>query len=72
MGAEEERCAEAARLQRIDEAFEKGDLSALRAAVDDASAIPNGQMPITVGSCLVYAPVAKAVLRRCAAPARQV
>jgi len=40
---------------KIDEAFLKGDLEALRAAVDDPDAIPNGQMPITVGSCLVYA-----------------
>jgi len=55
MGPEEDRCAEAATLQRIDEAFQKGDLDALRAAVDDPSVIPNGQMPITVGSCLVYA-----------------
>lgn len=55
MTSEDERCAEAARLQRIDAAFQAGDLDALRAAVDDPSAIPNGQMPITVGSCLVYA-----------------
>jgi len=55
MGAEEERCAEAARLQRIDEAFFAGNLDALKAAVDDPSAIPNGPMPIAVGSCLVYA-----------------
>ena len=55
MGAEEDRCAEAAKLLRIDEAFEKGDLPALRAAVDDPASIPNGQMPLTVGSCLVYA-----------------
>ena len=55
MTSEDERCAEAAKLQRIDAAFQAGDLDALRAAVDDPSAIPNGQMPITVGSCLVYA-----------------
>jgi len=55
MGAEEDRCVEAAKLQRIDEAFVAGNLDALRAAVDDPSAIPNGPMPITVGSCLVYA-----------------
>ena len=41
---------------KIDEAFLEGDLEARsRAAVDDPDAIPNGQMPITVGSCLVYA-----------------
>jgi hypothetical protein len=54
MVTEEERCAEAKRLQRIDEAFQKGDLDALRAAVDDPAVVPNGRMP-TVGSCLVYA-----------------
>jgi hypothetical protein len=55
MTSDDERCAEAAKLQRIDEAFQAGDLDALRAAVGDPSAIPNGQMPMTVGSCLVYA-----------------
>jgi hypothetical protein len=55
MATEEERCAEARKLQRIDDAFHAGDLEALRAAVDDPEAIPNGLMPITVGSCLVYA-----------------
>ena len=55
MGAEEDRCAEAAKLQRIDQAFSAGDLDALKAAVADPSAIPNGLMPLTVGSCLVYA-----------------
>ena len=55
MSSEDDRCAEAAKLQRIDEAFVAGDLDALKAAVDDPSAIPNGQMPLTVGSCLVYA-----------------
>ena len=55
MGSEEDRRAEAAKLQRVDEAFKKGDLSALRAAVDDPASVPNGQMPLTVGSCLVHA-----------------
>jgi hypothetical protein len=55
MGAEDDRCAESAKLQRIDEAFAAGDLEALKAAVADPSAIPNGLMPLTVGSCLVYA-----------------
>ena len=41
--------------QRIDAAFRNGDLDALRAAVEDPSAIPNGPMPLTIGSCLVYA-----------------
>jgi len=55
MGTEEERCARAKQFQRIDEAFRNGDLDGLRAAVDDPTVIPNGRMPDTVGSCLVYA-----------------
>lgn len=55
MGTEEERCAQATQFQRIDEAFRNGDLEGLRAAVDDPTVIPNGRMPDTVGSCLVYA-----------------
>ena len=51
----DERCAEAEKLRRIDEAFRKGDLQALRAAVDDPAAIPNGIMPHAIGACLVYA-----------------
>ncbi len=53
--SEEERCAEAKRLQRINEAFAAADLEALKAAVEDPSAIPNGPMPIIFESCLVYA-----------------
>lgn len=55
MEREEERCAEARRLQRIDDAFRAGDLEALRAALDDPALVPNGPMPDGVGSCLVYA-----------------
>src|SRR4030095_11550340 len=55
MPTEEERCAEAKKLQRIDAAFCAGDLDALRAAVGDPAVVPNGRMPDTVGSCLVYA-----------------
>ena len=55
MKSEEERCEEARRFRRIDEAFRRGDLEALRAAVDDPAVVPNGPMPITIGSCLVYA-----------------
>jgi uncharacterized protein len=55
MATEEERCAEAKQLQRIDDAFRRGDLELLRAAVDDPAVIPNGRMPDTIGSCLVYA-----------------
>jgi hypothetical protein len=55
MATEEERCAEAKKFQRIDEAFHNGDLDALRVAVDDPAVVPNGRMPDTIGSCLVYA-----------------
>jgi len=55
MTADDERCAEARKLQRINEAFASGDLEALRAAVDDPELVPNGRMPITIGWCLVYA-----------------
>ena len=53
--SEEERCAEAKKFARIDEAFRTGDLEALRAAGVDASVIPNGKVHNTIGSCLVYA-----------------
>jgi hypothetical protein len=52
---EDERCAEVARFERIDDAFRRGDLQALRIAVEDPALIPNGRMPDTIGSCLVYA-----------------
>lgn len=55
MATEEERCREATKFHRIDEAFRKGDLEGLRAAVDDPTAVPNGRMPVTIGACLVYA-----------------
>jgi hypothetical protein len=55
MTTEDERCAEARKFQRIDDAFRRGDLHALRAAVDDPASVPNGPMPVTIGSCLVYA-----------------
>jgi hypothetical protein len=55
MATEKERCAEAKEFQKIDDAFHSGDLEALRAAVDDPSVVPNGHMPDTIGSCLVYA-----------------
>jgi hypothetical protein len=51
----DERCAEAQKFQRIHEAFRQGDLAALRTAVDDPVLVPNGRMPGTIGSCLVYA-----------------
>ncbi|MGH9387829.1 MAG: ankyrin repeat domain-containing protein [Vicinamibacterales bacterium] len=55
MATEEERCAEAKKFQRIGDAFHKGDLEALRAAVEDSTVVPNGRMPDGIGSCLVYA-----------------
>lgn len=55
MTPEEERCAEAEKVRRIDEAFRRGDLEALRAAVDDPAAVPNGHVHDAIGACLVYA-----------------
>jgi hypothetical protein len=54
-GVDVDRCTEAKKFQQIDDAFRRGDLEALRAAADDPDAIPNGRMPDTIGSCLVYA-----------------
>jgi hypothetical protein len=55
MESEEQRCAEARKLQRIDDAFRSGDIDDLRAAVEDPAMVPNGRMPDAIGSCLVYA-----------------
>lgn len=55
MDPEEQRCAEARKFRRIDDAFRRGDLEALRSAVDDPGVIPNGRLPHAIGSCLVYA-----------------
>jgi len=55
MSTDEDRCRDGRQLSRIDAAFRAGNLEALRASVDDPSSIPNGPMPMTVGSCLVYA-----------------
>jgi len=52
---EEERCASAKQFKRIDEAFRRGDLDALRAAVDDPSLVPNGRLHDAIGAPLVYA-----------------
>lgn len=43
------------RIQAIDAAFRAGDLEALRAAVGEPSLVPNGPMPMAIGTCLVYA-----------------
>jgi hypothetical protein len=55
MTRDEERCAEARAFQHLDAAFKNGDLEALRAAVDDPALVPNGAMPLAIGTCLVYA-----------------
>lgn len=55
MDSNEVRCAEHRRFMLIDAAFRNGDLAALRAAVDDPAAIPNGSMPMAIGPCLEYA-----------------
>jgi hypothetical protein len=55
MTGEDDRCAEARRFQMIHDAFVRGDLDALRAAVEDPSIVPNGAMPLAIGHCLVYA-----------------
>ena len=55
MTTEEERCAEAKKFERIDDAFRKGDLDALRAAVGDPALVPNGRIADTIGPCLIYA-----------------
>jgi uncharacterized protein len=47
--------AEEKRFQRIDAAFAAGDLTALRAAIDDPPDFPNNVMPLGVGPILTYA-----------------
>ena len=55
MSSDAERRAEQQRVLRIDAAFRAGDLAALRAAVEDPDALPNGPMPLAIGPCLEYA-----------------
>jgi uncharacterized protein len=55
MDPEEQRCAEARKLERIDDAFRRGDLDALRAAADDPALVPHGRLHDTIASCLVNA-----------------
>lgn len=43
------------RFLRTHEAFVAGDIEALRAAVEDPAAIPNGRIGDAIGWCLVYA-----------------
>jgi ankyrin repeat protein len=55
MKSDWERCAEHEKFKKIDAAFRTGDLAALRAALEDSDSVPNGPMPLTIGSCLEYA-----------------
>jgi ankyrin repeat protein len=55
MSSESERCREFERFKRIDAAFRAGDLTALRAAVNQPECVPNGSMPLEIGRCLEYA-----------------
>lgn len=55
MKQDDDRCAEYRRFKLINAAFRAGDLAALRAAVGDPASVPNGPMPLTIGSCLEYA-----------------
>ncbi len=55
MKPDAERCAEYQKFKKIDAAFRAGDIAALYAAVDDPASVPNGPMPLTIGSCLEYA-----------------
>jgi ankyrin repeat protein len=55
MKSESLRCAEYEQFLKIDAAFRKGDLAALRATVDEPDSVPNGPMPLAIGHCLEYA-----------------
>lgn len=46
---------ETARVMKMHDAFCRGDLEALRAAAESPDDVPNGQMPMGIGSCLEYA-----------------
>lgn len=52
---EDERCEKWNAFRRIDDAFKRGDLDALRQALDDPAAVPNGRLDPSFGTCLVYA-----------------
>ena len=55
MTTDDERCAEHERFRRIDAAFRAGDLTELRAALDDPEDFPNNPGPLAIGRCLEYA-----------------
>jgi len=46
---------EPGQFRKIDDAFKKGDLDALRVAVGDSALVPNGRLADGIGWCLVYA-----------------
>jgi ankyrin repeat protein len=50
-----ERSREWETFRKIDSAFRNGDLAALRAAANEPDCVPNGPMPLAIGSCLEYA-----------------
>jgi hypothetical protein len=57
MTAEDERCAEARKLERIDDAFRKGDLDGLRAALDNQSVTGSAVATDTLAVvCVMFAP----------------
>jgi len=55
MKSESNPSAEYEQFKKIDAAFRNGDLTALRAAVDEPDKFPNGPMPLAIGPCLAYA-----------------
>lgn len=55
MAAASDSESDGRRFQRVDDAFRRGDLDALRAAVDDPVVVPNGYIGPAIGWCLVYA-----------------
>ena len=52
---DEERCAEARTFQRVHDAFVRGDIVELRAALDHPEDFPNTWAGMAVGTLLVYA-----------------
>jgi plasmid stabilization system protein ParE len=55
MVTDDERREHRPAFRRIDDAFRRGDLEALRQAFDDPAAVPNGRLDASFGTCLVYA-----------------
>lgn len=55
MSKDDARRAEYRIFNKIDAAFRSGDLAALRQSAEEPYAIPNGPMPMAIGSCLEYA-----------------